>query len=87
MVISGINQCPDLGADILFSGTAAAARQAAIIGIPAISVSIFSFNSPFYFENAGNFIVVNLDNFIEQWAPDHFLNINIPNRHQTEFEI
>lgn len=40
VVLSGINQGANLGTDVLFSGTVAAARQAAIYGIPGIAVSL-----------------------------------------------
>lgn len=38
-VIAGINRGSNLGVDLYNSGTAAAARQAAILGIPAIAIS------------------------------------------------
>jgi 5'-nucleotidase len=39
VVISGINRGPNLGFDIYYSGTVAAAREAAIRGVPAIAAS------------------------------------------------
>ncbi len=39
LVISGINDGPNLGDDVLYSGTVAAAIEGAILGIPAIAVS------------------------------------------------
>ena len=39
LVVSGINRGPNLGTDIVYSGTCAAARQAALVGIPSIAVS------------------------------------------------
>ena len=38
-VISGINRGGNLGADIYTSGTVAAAREAALLGVPAIAIS------------------------------------------------
>jgi 5'-nucleotidase len=38
-VISGINQGSNLGADTYVSGTVAAAREAALLGVPAIAIS------------------------------------------------
>jgi 5'-nucleotidase len=38
-VISGINPGANLGVDLFYSGTAAAAREAALLGVPAIAVS------------------------------------------------
>ncbi len=40
LVISGINPGANLGNNILYSGTASAAREAAMFGIPAIAVSV-----------------------------------------------
>ena len=40
-VISGINQGANIGVDVFYSGTVAAAREAAIQGIPAIAFSQF----------------------------------------------
>lgn len=38
-VIAGINPGANLGVDLFYSGTAAAAREAAIMGVPAIALS------------------------------------------------
>ena len=42
MVISGPNIGANLGTDIIYSGTAAAARQAALMGIPALASSLYN---------------------------------------------
>ncbi|GAB4557059.1 MAG: 5'/3'-nucleotidase SurE [Anaerolineae bacterium] len=39
LVISGINDGPNLGADVTYSGTVAGAMEAVVTGIPAIAVS------------------------------------------------
>jgi len=39
VVLSGINHGPNLGDDVLYSGTVAAAMEATILGIPAIAFS------------------------------------------------
>ena len=41
-VISGVNRGPNLGTDILYSGTVAAARQGALMGKPSFAVSLAS---------------------------------------------
>jgi 5'-nucleotidase len=38
-VLSGVNHGPNLGDDVLYSGTVAAAMEATILGIPAVAVS------------------------------------------------
>ncbi len=40
MVISGINDGPDLGDDVLYSGTVAAAMEGRFCGLPAIAISL-----------------------------------------------
>ncbi len=40
LVVSGINRGANLGQDVFYSGTVSAAREAAIAGIPAVSVSL-----------------------------------------------
>lgn len=39
LVVSGMNHGPNLGADVTYSGTVAAAREAALRGIPAVAIS------------------------------------------------
>lgn len=79
IVISGINIGPNLGTDIIYSGTAAGARQAAYKGIPGIAVSLNSFRPPLYFAPVARFVSEHLDELKELWNPDHFININAPN--------
>ena len=40
LVVSGINHGPNLGTDILYSGTCSAAKEATMMGVPAIAVSL-----------------------------------------------
>ena len=40
LVISGINRGANLGQDVYYSGTVSAAREACILGIPALAVSL-----------------------------------------------
>ena len=40
LVVSGINDGPNLGDDCIYSGTVAAAREGAMLGIPSLSVSL-----------------------------------------------
>ena len=39
LVVSGMNHGPNLGSDVVYSGTVAAAREGALRGIPAVAVS------------------------------------------------
>ena len=78
MIIAGINLGPNLGTDIVYSGTAAAARQAAFMGVPALACSLNAFRAPFHLKYPIEFISKNLKLFCALWARDHFLNINFP---------
>lgn len=42
IVISGINHGPNLGSDILYSGTVSCAMEGAMLGYPSIAVSLAS---------------------------------------------
>jgi 5'-nucleotidase len=83
VIVSGINIGPNLGTDIIYSGTAAAARQGAIMNIPSVAVSLDAHRKPFHFENAARFISMNLLELHEKWTPDYFFNVNVPNSPQT----
>ncbi len=45
IVISGINNGPNLGSDIMYSGTVAAASEGAYMGIPSVAVSLDFWNA------------------------------------------
>jgi 5'-nucleotidase len=79
LVISGINIGPNLGSDIVYSGTCAGARQAVYRGLPGIAVSLNSIRPPFHFEPVARFIEKHLEEMLALWNPDHFITINAPN--------
>src|SRR6056297_1026489 len=87
VVLSGINMGPNLGTDIIYSGTAAAARQGALVGIPGIAVSVAPLKAPFPFREAAVFMRRNLELFLELWNPDHFINVNFPVGTGKEYEV
>lgn len=78
IVISGINRGPNLGTDIIYSGTAAAARQATINGIPGIALSLASYTGPFRYDALANLVAEHLDYILSLWTPEVFININAP---------
>jgi 5'-nucleotidase len=78
VVVSGINRGANLGTDIVYSGTAAAARQASFAGIPGIAASLVSEDDPFYWEPLARFILENLETLISLCEVDVFVNINAP---------
>jgi 5'-nucleotidase len=82
MVVAGINLGPNLGTDIVYSGTAAAARQGAFLGKPAVACSLSTYQPPYYLDFAVKFMTDNIKTIRDLWSEDHFLNINFPNRNE-----
>ncbi|MBT3514899.1 MAG: 5'/3'-nucleotidase SurE [Nitrospina sp.] len=78
MVVSGINQGGNLGTCAIYSGTVSAATEASIEGIPAIAISLDSFeNSNFKF--AAKFGAKLTKIILKNGLPDGVaLNVNIP---------
>lgn len=78
LVISGINQGPNLGEDLTYSGTVSAAMEAAICGVNAFAISIAAFEVS-SFEGAAAF-AAHLACIIGERGlpPDTFLNVNLP---------
>lgn len=86
-VISGVNIGANLGTDIIYSGTVAAARQAAFMGVPGIAASINTYSPPFHLEPLTRFLTEHMDDFLKLWNPRHFININAPNLPVDEFPV
>ncbi len=78
LVISGINHGANMGTDIIYSGTAAAARQAVFSGLPGIAVSLVSEDGPYYFEPLATFVCNNLETLVSLCTGECFVNINAP---------
>ena len=84
LVISGINRGANLGQDVFYSGTVAAAREAAFHGIPSIAVSsCMDFRNPDksnqHYYSASNFIKTLVQSNISKVIPPMtLLNINVP---------
>lgn len=78
MVISGINAGANMGDDVLYSGTVAAAMEGRHLGLPAIAVSMDSY-TPEHFETAAKAVVALLGDFGQiTFATNTILNINVP---------
>lgn len=78
MVVSGINSGANLGDDVLYSGTVAAAMEGRFLGLPAIAVSLNSFEGKHY-ETAG-WAAQQLVKRLQSTAlpADTILNVNVP---------
>lgn len=80
LVISGINAGANIGVNVLYSGTVAAAREAVIQGIPAIALSLHigdrnRIRWDMAVQHARTVLKQVIDHGIE---PGHLLNINLP---------
>ena len=81
LIISGINNGPNLGDDITYSGTVAAAMEGTIMNIPSIAVSINATNglAPI-FESAAKVVNEIALMVLKEHLPyDTLLNVNVPN--------
>jgi len=79
MVVSGINHGANMGDDVLYSGTVAAAMEGRFLGLPAIAVSLVCDENPRYFETAARVIVELIERLQKQpLAGDTILNVNVP---------
>ncbi len=78
LVISGINPGGNLGENLIYSGTVAAAQEAALHGVPAIAVSLASRQSN-DFSRAASFACDLAKKVLEEGLPPGVaLNVNIP---------
>ena len=79
LVISGINKGPNMGQDVNYSGTVAAAKEGAFLGIPSFAVSVCA-REGFLFDDAAAVACSLVDILSDKLFPENtFLNINIPN--------
>jgi len=79
LVVSGINWGPNLGWDLTYSGTVSAAMEACIMGIPALAVSVASYDEDVSFDYAAEF-TAHLARIVLKHGlpPDTLLNVNVP---------
>jgi 5'-nucleotidase len=77
LVVSGINQGPNLGEDVLYSGTVAAAMEGSLLGTASMAVSLASWKFRDY-RGAVEAVSV-LAAALLAGAPERFLlNVNVP---------
>ena len=79
LVVSGINHGANLGDDVIYSGTVAAAMEGRFLGLPTIAVSLVGRKLE-HFETAAA-VAIELVQKIERapLASDVVLNVNVPN--------
>ena len=87
LVVSGINAGPNLGWDVTYSGTVSAAMEGAILGAPAIAVSVAGEREPFDFQPAARFTRQVAEMVMERGMEAYsLLNINVPAIPENEIE-
>jgi 5'-nucleotidase len=78
MVVSGINHGANLGDDVLYSGTVAAATEGRFLGLPALAISIDSF-APQHLDSAIRAAILLVKGLLSQkLSRDTILNVNVP---------
>ena len=78
LVLSGINHGPNLGTDIFYSGTVAAAMEGTLAGLPALAVSSACFDWLEFRDAAELALNVAETALSDQWPSNLLLNLNIP---------
>lgn len=77
-VVSGINTHANLGDDIIYSGTVAAATEGRHLGLPAIAVSLVN-NGRFHYDTAARVVATLLKSHKSMdLGPRAILNVNVP---------
>ena len=84
ILISGINHGPNMGDDVTYSGTIAAAMEGTLLDIPSIAISQVTFNhvyanDPKRFGKAARFAAKLAGTVVKNGLPPgHLLNVNVP---------
>ena len=80
LVISGINHGPNLGADILYSGTVSCAMEGAMMGYPSIATSLASMKTDYEDFKVTAEVIAMLINKLDKYTipPKTILNVNVP---------
>lgn len=86
IVLSGINRGANLGEDITYSGTVAAAMEATLLGVPAVAFSLAARHGvQIHWGAAEEHAPALLRKLISvRWPRDVFMNVNFPNLLPTE---
>ena len=78
LVVSGINKGPNLGDDVIYSGTVSAAVEGTLLGIPSMAVSLAAFKD-FSFDAAADFAAQLATRIMQKGLPPGTLiNVNVP---------
>ena len=88
LVVSGINKGWNLGDDVTYSGTVSGALEAALLGAPAIAVSLQKTNGPFDFSESARAAYLVAQSVLAKGLPSRvFLNMNLPTGPTKGFKV
>lgn len=86
IVVSGINAGPNLGDDVIYSGTVAAAMEGRHLRLPAVAISSGNFH-PEHYDSAAKVAREVVEKILQlNVAPRTVLNINVPDRAYDDLE-
>ena len=87
LVVSGINLGPNVGINVLYSGTVSAATEASILGVRAMALSLDTYKNP-DFREAALLAQGVLDRLLAWtgWTPEICLNVNLPALPQDQIQ-
>jgi 5'-nucleotidase len=78
LVVSGINAGPNMGDDVLYSGTVAAATEGRFLGLPAIAISMNS-HEPEHIDSGAQVALKLVQKLIRSPLNENvILNVNVP---------
>lgn len=91
LVVSGINRGANLGDDVNYSGTVAAAIEGALVGVPSIAISLAAtwpeHSREHHWQSAlDSALQIASDILRDGLAPRTYLNVNVPNHAPTELQ-
>jgi len=86
IVVSGINNAPNLGDDVIYSGTVSAAMEGRFLGLPAIAVSLVTRDHKGEHYGSAAEAVLRLMRrlLVDPLPADTILNVNVPDRPWSE---
>ena len=87
LVVSGINHGANLGDDVIYSGTVAAAMEGRFLGLPTIAVSLAG-ETMTHFDTAARVVVDMVQKLERSMLPsDTILNVNVPDVPRTSCAV
>jgi 5'-nucleotidase len=85
LVVSGINRGANMGDDVTYSGTVAAAMEGTLLGIPSVAFSLAAYERPRYEDAAAAAAEIVKKVLARKLPKDTLLNVNFPPLPREEF--